>query len=279
VPIELFKNEQNFIKYVLSHPCARPWYVYAETFAPAFLKLLVTVALLDVEDAIRAHGEKIAREGKGKKGKRHTPRIKTQGKVQPYERYMAKGLKTLLVITEPLEKIGFAWLLFSATDQFFYDWQTLLEQSDYCVDRGQSGPLTLSRVGGFNSLVVGFNVVSLPIESQDRAGWPHTTIVANIPFGSFTAIFACEVVGSTGGLTNLMIRLRTPGSIGADSTTSDPIAVNGGEVISMFVTHHFTNPTVGGGTLLWEIGGETVPVGIFIVKAMMSVFRDLPGGA
>lgn len=273
---ELFRNEANFIRTMITHPCARPWFIWVETFLPAFIKLMITVTLFDVEDAIRAHGESLAGTKKGRKGKRHTPRIKTKGQIKPVERYYQKGLKTLLIVTEPLEKIGFTWLVFSAVDEFFYDWQTLLEQSDYCVDRGQAGPLQLKRGPGFISIVVGFIPVILNIEAQDRAGWPHDSIGAALPLGRYTCLFALTVIGPFGGAANLKIRIRTPSSFGDDVTESEALALGEGQEGSMVVSHNFNYPLIGGGTLTWEIGGETIPIGIEAVKGHMTVFRDLP---
>ena len=273
-----FKKEANFIKSLITHPCARPWFVYAETFLPAFLKLLITVVLFDVEDALRAHGESIVRDRHAKKGKRHTKKMKVQNKGINVARYAQKGLKVLLIVTEPLEKIGFAWLVFSAVDQFFYDWQMLLQKSDYCVDRGQSGPLTLARGPGFISIVIGFVPVILNITEQNRPGFTHTAIGADIPHGAWHCLFALTVKGPIGGVSNVIIRVRTPGALGADTTESEPLALAHDEEGSMVVKHDFFLPLVGGGSLTWEIGGETIPAGIEAVKGHMIVFVNLPGG-
>ena len=274
----LFRKEANFIKAMISHPCARPWFVYVELFVPAFIKLMITVVLFDVEDAIRAHGESIVRDRKGKLKKRHGTNVRVRGAQTRVDRYAMKGLKILLVVTKPLELIGFAWLLFSAVDQFFSDWQTLLENSDYCVDKGQSGPLTLQRGPGFISILVGFVPVILNITSQNRAGWPHTSLSVSLPHGTFRCFFALTVKGPIGGAVNIKIRIRTPGALGSEITESEPIALSHGEEGDLVVSHEFFNVLVGGGTCHWEIGGETIPAGIESVKGFMTVYRNLPGG-
>ena len=273
---QLFRNEANFIKSMITHPCARPWFIYLETFLPAFIKLLITVVLFDVEDAIRAHGETITKDKKGGKGKRHTPRIKTQGQPKAIDRYAQKGLKVLLVVTSPLEKIGFTWLVFSAVDRFFYDWQTLLENSDFCVDRGQAGPLTRGRGPGFVSIVESFIPVILTNLLQDRGGWDDGPIAGALPQGRFTAVFALTVIGPLFGAGNIIIRIRTPGAFGSTTTESEPLALGQDEEGSMIVVHNFFLPLVGGGSITWEIGGETIPIGINTVKGHMTVFKDLP---
>ncbi len=273
MPIRFFPNQQNFIKSVLTHPCARPWYIWVETFLPAFIELLFTTAVFDLNDAIRAHGETIVREGKGRKGKRHSPRIRVTGHKNPVDRWAQRGLKTLLVITEPLERIGFIWLLYSAVDQFFLNWQTLLESSDFCSNPINSGPLQLSRGPGTVSIVASFIPVILNVELQDRAGWPHSTLSAAIPEGVYAASFALTVIGPIGGVTNVKIRLRTPGAFGDDVTESDPLALANGEEGSMVVRHDFFYPVIGGGTITWEVGGESIPIGIETVKGHMFCMR------
>jgi len=260
--LELFRKQANFIKTFLVHPCARPWYIWVQTFVPSFIKLLITVNLFDIEDLIRGHGEDIVREKGGRGGKKHTPRIKTQGQPTRADRWSQKGLKTLLVVTSPLEKIGFTWLIFSAVDQFFYDWQTLLELSDFCNSPIESGPLQLSRGPGFVSIVIGFIPVILNIEPQNRAGWPHSTLSANVPEGVYQASFSLKVFGPVGGASNLKIRIRTPGAFGDDVTESEALQLDAGQEGAMSVSHSFWYPLIGGGAVTWEVGGETIPIGI-----------------
>lgn len=274
--LEFFRKEANFIKALITHPCARPWFVYVETFLPSFVKLMITLVIFDIEDAIRAHGEGIVRDKQGGKKKRHSPRIKSQGQPRKIDRYAQKGLKILLVVTEPLEKIGFTWLVFGALDEFFYDWQTLLEESDYCVDKGQSGPLTLHRGPGFISFVIGFVPVILPNLLQDRGGWHVSGTFADLPRGTFTCVWALTVKGGHNGTPNIIIRVKTPGAFGPDTTESDPITLAQDEEGSLVVRHSFFFPLIGGGRISWEIGGNTIPIGIEAVKGHMTVFRELP---
>jgi len=159
--IRLFPNEVNFIKEIITHPCARPWYVYLQTFTPAVIELFFVTAFFAVHAAIRANGEKSARGKEGRKGKRHTPRIRVNATDKIINRFAQKGLLVLLIVTEPLEKIGFLWLLFSAVDRFFYNWQTLLDKSDFCKEPIISGPLQRSRTTGFISVIVSGSAVIL----------------------------------------------------------------------------------------------------------------------
>ena len=264
-----FKRQQNFIRFIISHPCATPWYVWAETFAPVFLILLATVAFFDVEDAIRSHGKKISGKGKGRKGKRHSPKIKVAGAVSTVTRYSQKGLRTLLILTGSLEVIGFMWLLYAALDQFFLNWQTLLQKRDFCKTGLNTGPLQLSREKGFISLVTGGVPVILDKQLQNRSGWPHSTIGATLPAGKFAAGFGLTVVAPAGGVNGLWIRLRIGGLFGDNFFTCSTLNLGPGETGDLAVSGRFNYITGAGGPLSWEIGGNTIPIGIEAIKGHM----------
>lgn len=273
--VELYPGTRNFIKSQLMNPCAIPWWVYLETFLPAFLKLLIVVSLLDINDALRARGKKISagagmRSGRGRGAKRS---IKVTGIKIETERWQQRGLRTLLVVTQPLEYIGLAWLIYAATDNFFYDWQTLLEDSGFCKTSDALGPLTLSRGEGFISIVEGGIPIIMNIDKQNRAGWPHSFIGASLPFGRYSAVLAITVVGPLFGAAGMWVQLRSS-FLGFDEITRSPVAAaTEGQEVSMTVRHEFTYNTIAGGALTWEIGGVSIPIGINAIKGFMSVFK------
>ncbi len=273
MPVRFFPNEVNFIKSMVSHPCARPWYVWAETFAAAFIELLITVTLFDVEDALRAHGESIVRDKKGGKGKRHTPRVKATGQPRKVDRYAQRALKTILVVTEPLERIGFTWLLYSAVDQFFLNWQTLLEESTFCEQPIESGPLQRSRGPGFISFVVGGAAIIMTNLLQNRGGWLTNVFTADLPQGLFVAGLGMTVKGPIGSVDPVWIELSVTGLFGTTDFRSDSIALAPGEEGSMAVLARFFLPGAGGGLIGWRIGGSTIPAGIEAVKGHVFVHR------
>ena len=57
---QLFPKAANFAQEIVVNGCARPWFVYVKTFVPAFLKLWLTLAILDLEDILRARGKRLA---------------------------------------------------------------------------------------------------------------------------------------------------------------------------------------------------------------------------
>lgn len=271
----IFEKEANFIKFMLTDQCARPWFVYAETFLPAFLELLITATLLDLNDLVRAHGENIAEGGGGKKrkGKRHTPRIKTTGGKTEVERYMQKGLKTLLIVTQPLETIGYAWLLYSAVDEFFYDWQTLIESAPYCTKNDAWGPLARSRGPGFLTINdSGFPIIMTNLD-QNRSGWTTNTIGAEVPAGKMSYLFAATIGTPPGGITNVFLRLKLTDGFITKTFESDHQDIPDKQSRDFVVSAHSFGFAVGGITVSWDLVGPAVPVGIFCAKARVIMFR------
>ncbi len=271
----IFQGEANFIKYMLTNQCARPWYVYVETFIPAFLELLFTVTLLEIDDLIRAHGQKISSEGGNKSGRggRHTPAIKTTGGKTPVERYMQKGLKTLLIVTQPLENLGYAWLLYSAVDEFFYNWQTLIEQAPFCTQPIESGPYSRSRGGGFVTInMSGFPIIMTTL-TQNRASWVGTTIKLLVPQGHISYLFAATIGSPPGGITGVTIRLKITDAFGTRYQETEAQNIEARTTKDFILSERFFVPTGGGAEVQWELRGPAVPAGIWCAKARVIFSR------
>lgn len=268
----LFPKAANFASEIVVHGCARPWFIYVKTFFPAFLKLVLTISILDLEDILRDHAKRkaysrITSSGRGY-GHSHKPKI--IAKPTDQQRFAQKGLRTLLIITEPLEKIGFAWLLYNATEQFFSDWQLLLERSIYCSDTGLAGPLQRARVGGSNIGVLPEGAITpLPIIEQNRAPWVTTSISVSLPPGFYKGFFTVTVQGPLGGITNVRARMRVTGLITL-FIESPPADIAQGEASTLLADGDFTLPF--GGTVVWELAGPAVPVGLLCDGGHVIVF-------
>jgi len=271
----IFERQANFIKFMLTNQCARPWYVYVETFLPAFLELLFTVTLLEIDDLIRSHGQKIVNEGgqKGGRGGKHSPKIKSTGAKTPVERYMQKGLKTLLVVTQPLENIGYAWLLYSAVDEFFYDWQTLIEKAPFCEQPKESGPLSRSRGQGFITILPGGFPIIMTNLTQNRASWVNNTISAEIPQGQISCLFAATIGSPPGGITGVYIRVKVTDAFRTYFIDSEPSDIPEGGIRDFIVSAQFFVATGGGAAVSWELVGPAVPAGIFCDKGRVIFSR------
>lgn len=272
----IFPHAQNWANQMIFHECARPWFIWVTSFTPAFLKLFVTLATLDAEDILRDYA----------KGKAHEPtggrrggfgHVKKKGYAQvanKIDRFAQKGLKTLLVVTEPLEKIGFAWLLYSATDEFFYDWQTALMNSAYCTDAAR-GPFQRSRGGGANvPILPGGGATPLPNLDQNRANWTNGNFSVGLPAGSYTAMYAANVVAPNSGTPGAGAQIRVSGNIGPTLYQSGLTGLGPREHASLMIQATFFIPI--GGSAGWELYGNAIPIGIECENArfiVMSVIQ------
>ena len=177
---------RNFIFNEISHPCARPWYLYVQTFIPAFLKLFITLILLQLDDVIRDYA--IVRAGDAPDGARrrgsHFRKLRGSNQATKSQKIFRQGLITVLKVTAPLEAIGFVWLMYTAGDRFFYDWQGLLNMSDFCSRPAFTGPLSRtdppSQIGS-QPFGQGFGYATLV---QNRASWSTQPTRALVPEGN-----------------------------------------------------------------------------------------------
>lgn len=271
----IFAKAQNFVNFLQFHNCARPWFVYAETFAPAFLKLFLTITIPDLNDIARNMGyhQVSGGGGPGGRGPKRFGRSTLSNINNQVENFSQGGLRHLLMVTEPLEKIGFIWLLWSATDQFFMDWQTGLMKSVFCEDVGLAGPYNATRApGGRVGVLPAGAVTPLPIVEQNRANWARTSIAVSLPFGSYSAVFSATIVGPFGGIEGCGAQLRLAGNVGPSVVAGDPVSIAQGQAGTVMVKSDFFIPL--GGSCGWEIYGPAVPVGVVCNAARVVVWAN-----
>lgn len=182
--IRFAPKARNFMLDIVANPCARPWYVYVETFVPAFINMLLTVAILDLSDWFRrASVESLdvdTRTQRQRVGGGHFVKWNVPDEPDAARKVSRLGLATVLKVTMPLEIIGFSYLLYSQTDKFYYNWGTLLSEQPFCQNAPITGPL--SRTDPPSQVLTsptgqGFGYNTL---EQNRAGWftsPLTAVV------------------------------------------------------------------------------------------------------
>lgn len=262
-PYEVAPKASNFLKYLAYNDCARPWFVYAETFFPAFLKLGLTLSVLQWDDIVRAAAAGKAtntRAGRGRLG--HT--AKTTVNIEDPDdegRAYRRGLKTLLVLTKPLETIGFAFLVYGAGEQFYADWMSLLEQSVYCTRQAVFGPYGRS----------GSNFALLA--SPDGQGFGMDTLNYNAPnFGDTTA-----AVTLPAGVYDVALGLNVQRQGSTDATVAAGIRVFGGGDTELMY-EGVTTVTPDAPTQLVFGGSVTIPFGQTRSLAWVLVGDDIPTG-
>lgn len=269
-----FPNASEFFEKIVYHPCARPWYVWVQAGVVAYIELAALVTIPFWDDLARMGGEHLVGEGKRRRAvKKHGRKVVAVEKPTKREKYYAKGLNTLLVITQPLETIGFAYLLWAAGDHFFYRFASLLDQSAYCVAAFNSGPLSRNSSGGMVAHPAGPTAMPLPNLEQDRGLWGSTPFTATLPIGRFFAAFAITITGPAGGPSDWEAQLHVTQAGLTKIYRGGKVTAQTGEDIDLLVSAEFILVSIFGGTMQWRLDGPGVPIGIAMKRAHMIVWR------
>lgn len=271
----LFPNAANFTHKLFYQNCATPWWVYAETFAPAFLELFVTIAFLQMDDLIRERGRVIGHGPGGRtlRGGGHARKGPIPGYTPNNEKYAQKGLRHLLKVTDPLEKLGFAFLLYGATEDFFYDWSTLLEAREWCKDPTDAGPLSRSRTTGGFFPQPGLGACPLPILEQNRSGWATSTVSAGLPPGHYNAHFAVTIEGPAPGGVEYEAGFNVTGTLLGGTFRGGKVATDKGIAADLVVGADFFLPGLTGGSIVWGVSGPQVPIGLQTKKGFCVIAK------
>jgi len=247
-----FRGEANFIKLVLSHPCAQPWFLLVETFIPAFLKFAITTTVPMWDDIVIAGARAVANAPTGR-GLRHVRQRNIDMQEIRDMKSEAKALRWLLILEAPLETIGFWWLVFSATDQFFYDWASLLRERKFCTAATSSGPFQRSTVNSLANFNTTGDSFGLDVLDQNRAGWPNNDFGVDVPDGIYTVILTITVHDAiTDGFDDCGVRIKVTGALGSTNYDSDLERIPGpaGAVTfiatAQIIAHAISN------TILWQ---------------------------
>lgn len=272
----LFPNAANFYKQIVFHNCARPFYIYVETFLPAFIQFFALVSIPLFDDLVRERADRIARAGARASGRGFRHRKKPRWQVQDLktERFNQKGLRFILTITEPLEKAGFAFLLINGADQFYYNWTSLLLTSTFCDQPILSGPLSRSRMGGSISILPGGAGIPMTTLDQNRAGWVNNSFGMTPPAGIINAMAGVTVTGPSGGITGVKVRLSFTSLTGTANIDSDPVDIVEGEESDLVVQTEVFLSSLGARSLTWQLVGPAVPVGLKSKQAFVTVSRS-----
>lgn len=269
-------HTNNFIKNVVFGDCGTPWYIYVETFFPAFLKLVITQNIVQWDDVVRA----IASE----KGGAHLRRGVRRGKhgrldlinnqVEEKEKFARKGLRTLITITEPLEHAGYLLLLYFSADRFYYDWQTLIERRGPCSNPPEFRPFQRSRGTGSNlPILPGGAACTLPTLDQNDPAYANNSFSTSLPPGTYQAFWNANVRGPSGGISAARASLRLTGSPFTPTILGEATDIQAGQDACLGMEAAFTILPPGG-SCGWELTGPAVPVGLFCTGARVIIVRS-----
>lgn len=258
------RGANNFLKEVFINDCARPWYVWVETFIPSFIELLITVYFFDLEDLMRARAQFLSTTpGSGpRRGMKHTRKQRIKISETKPQKVFRSGLGTLLKITAPLEAAGFAFLLYYASDRFWMNWTSLLMKSTFCENPIEFGPVSRSRGDGVIGILSSCDAVPLPILEQNRPGWGNNGFSVDLPQGIFVATFALSVRPVGSALDSVRLRFFINTSAGSFWRSGPATAIGKGQKLDLIVHTRFFIPAGGAGSIAWCIQGPSVPAGI-----------------
>jgi hypothetical protein len=190
---KLFNNEVNFIKYVLTHPCADPYFIFIETFIECLPELAVNLLwFTDLGNIGEAAGRAVM---PGKVGRRRG-HLAVKAVVEEdkglLNKITLKWLKGAMWIMEPLDAIGSFFLVYFAVDQLFYRWHSLLIERDYCSSNPNTGPLQMISTDVSVLFTATGDTPPLTAIRQNRAGWSTSPFTVTTPDGNFDFIFAVK---------------------------------------------------------------------------------------
>jgi len=272
-------NTGNLVKKLVFHECSVPFQVYVETFVPCFVKMVITILLWDIGDLIRGSAVSQAEKPLKRGGrKRHMKSRRVSSRYAPTQGTRSQnGLNHVLTWTEPLEKIGYAMLLYGATEQFSADWTSLLYNFEFCGKPESEGPL--QRHNDPKHTVSTGTTQNLELENidQNRASWPTSQYNVNVPFGHYSVTLTATFSSNSG----------TPwyAQVGVDCPFSSIVGINWSEAqqlsepgkVQCQLNLELFIPVITGSEIRWYTRSSPIPVGIDITDATVSVYSFQPG--
>lgn len=263
----------DFMKQLTYDSCSRPFWVFAATGSAAFLELWFTLAFLDLEDLVRSRGFSQSNRDlkKGRRGRRHGGLRLPRGNKGSVIRYSALGTRTLLIVTLPLEVIGFAMLIYFGTDKFFYRWSSLLENI-----RCEGEPRTLIRSDQNFGVVPNLNggAVGLSDLDQNAGVLSSNAFGAAVAFGIYEVHLAIEVEGKRPITpTDYQAGIDTVGALNPVQILGTAVSIGRGRGGTLMVSATVVMPLFTGGSIGWVIVGPSVAAGLSIISAHVIVHQ------
>lgn len=269
---------KNFINELFFSDCVEPWYIYVVTAVPAFIKLFITVSIFDLKDVIRWRATTGLTEGgpasRRRRG-RHLQKVKIE-ETKTKQRAWRHGTGTLIRVTGLVEKLGFAWMLYSAGDQFFYDWQALLHQFGECHPEFDPGMAARSDTTFQQPITPEGAALSLSVEEFNTQAWGSNLFGFDVPNGIYRVTFAIDCQGGGLLLPGVTARLRVPSPLGTKVVDSPAIDIAPGANAQFIASATVVATGAAGPNLIrWQIAGPISAVGVFVNEATCVVQRQL----
>lgn len=261
-----FIDKVNGIVRFIEDPCDAPWLLYIELARKPFGKMVLTLLTFGLLDVIRAYFRpKGLRSGRKGRGRRRPPprpgslrRIlgkipglgqdtgEMVGKWLPggervRGRQVSQGVKFFWLVDGVLQRLLWYWLIIDVTATFFYEWTSLIQQSEFCAAQAPFR-LRATGTGGGIAAIAGWESIVAPTitSSTGHIGWDGRT--ATVGEGHYTILLAWTAVSLASEDTNIELRARRFGIEFEAIANSDLADLDVGGTADMIAVGDFTGP-------------------------------------
>ncbi len=254
--VPTFFNKVNAIVKFVQNPCNAPWTIYFETALPAAGEAILTLLDFGFDDVVRGalrprglrSGRHLRRGRRGRRGGAGIPEIgeligaALPGSQEAKGRKVTQGVKNLWLVDGVLQRILWYWLVVDVSVNFFYNWASAIQETEFCSSQGVGAALAISPDEvGFFSVANSFTTVPTN-EVQYATGAADARFASHgnggKPFTATTTIEATIVPPSVG-----FIEIReTGGNQFGQHIHQDSTDENG--VHSIVVNSNSTGPPI-----------------------------------
>lgn len=267
-------NTANFMGNLFFHPCSVPLTVYVKTFVPVFVSMVVFILTPDFNDIVRSSGEAAARGGarSGRGKRRHAGGYVLPSPEGKATRRARQGLQTVLRLSQPLETIGYAMLLYFATERLFYQWSSVLYNFEHCGQPPSTGPFQRESLEQDVTSTGTPQPLFLPILLQNRANWGTSFNTVTVPFGRYQITMECKFQSRAINNMEARIGIIAPFSNAALTVWSDEVLLRPGQQGDCIVQFELNVFSAQGTTVTFLRESDPIPVGIKILAASISMY-------
>lgn len=171
----------NYVIKFFTHPCAAPWYVYAELAAPAFAGMFITLLEFGRGDILRMSA--------GRPQRRFLRKLFRKGsRVAPTN--AVNALKFFWRVDFVVQKAFFWWMIADLTVDGLYKWTTMVNETIWCTGEGILQAEVLNSAQPCFNAWTGFVI---PDVLQNTEPWPYIGISVGLGPSSYHAILTLSV--------------------------------------------------------------------------------------
>jgi len=180
-------------------------------------------------------------------------------------------------LAAPVEQVGFLFMFYSAVDNFFMNWSSLLIRRGYCELPALTGPLTLKATPSPQVFSFAGSPCGHSITVQNRGSWAHGAFAAVLPPGTYTVVWSMTVRNDLDDPKH-PVRLEIKEGLYpvAAATHLGQLEVIGGNTTQTIMV----SATVGSPTFLlnevwWECGTELSPLVLLdIIESTITIWQN-----